>query len=221
MLKKAAAVMVPISALLLPWSEPSQAEASSGDNSYLEVALGSVSSRWSSHQFQQDLATNAQGATLLAHDDSRLGFQVVYGYRLLPNLAIELGLLDSGQTELEVEADASNIAALGEVLKRHAPASGQGPYAGIRLGVQTEKNMEFYVRTGIWSWSAGYALQAGEQSEWISRGSEDWLWGAGFNLPISTKLRAGGILQQVSLDGNGMRFIGLNLQYQFDVQRSK
>lgn len=221
MLKKAAAVMVPISALLLPWSEPSQAEASSGDNSYLEVALGSVSSRWSSHQFQQDLATNAQGATLLAHDDSRLGFQVVYGYRLLPNLAIELGLLDSGQTELEVEADASNIAALGEVLKRHAPVSGQGPYAGIRLGVQTEKNMEFYVRTGIWSWSAGYALQAGEQSEWISRGSEDWLWGAGFNLPISTKLRAGGILQQVSLDGNGMRFIGLNLQYQFDVQRSK
>lgn len=219
--QKAAAVLLPCFAVAAVSPESAQAEAKNTSNSYVEGTLGVVNSDWQSRQFYFDLVENTQHGVLTEKDANRAGWQLLYGYRLHPKFAVEVGYMDSGTTELEVDATVSDPQALREVMMDHAPISGEGLYAGIRLSAITAHDQEFYLRLGMWSWSAGYTLQIDDQAEWISRDGEDWLWGVGVNIPLSEKFKAGATFQKVSLDGNGLTFVGLNLLYQFDVRRAK
>lgn len=101
----------------------------------------------------------------------------------------------------------------------HAPVAGDGPYAGVRFSLVNNDHQEIYAKVGLWSWSAGYALTLGEQTEWVKRSGEDWLIGLGFSVPVLKRLNLGGSIQTTAMDDDRLTFIGINLSYQFDVVR--
>jgi len=72
---------------------------------------------------------------------------------------------------------------------------------------------------GLWSWSAGYTLTVGDQTEWVKRSDQDWIVGLGFSQPVMEKLKLGGNIQSSVLGDDRIVFIGLNLSYHFDVKR--
>lgn len=198
----------------------SAAEAASPEpNSYVEGSLALINSDWDMMRFYYDLAGSTQEAALVEQDDQRFGWQLVYGYRVHSRVALELGYLDSGQTELEVDTVVFDTDALRQVLIDHAPVAGDGPYAGVRFSLVNNDYQEIYAKVGLWSWSAGYALTLGEQTEWVKRSGEDWLIGLGVSVPVLKRLNLGGSIQTTAMDGDRLTFIGINLNYQFDVAR--
>jgi FG-GAP repeat. len=215
--RKAAAVVLPL--CLATAIQPSEVAAQSPANSYIEGNLGLISSDWDMMTFYYDLAGSTQAAALVEKDDQRFGWQLLYGYRVHPRIALEVGYLNSGETSLEVDAVVSDTEALRQVLRDHAPVSGEGPYAGVRFSMFSRQEQELYAKVGLWSWSSGYTLSVGDQTEWVKRSDQDWIVGLGFSLPVMEKLRLGGNIQSSVLGDDRIVFIGLNLSYHFDVKR--
>ncbi len=217
--RKVLSLALPISIIGGLMEAPSVHADTPKRNSYVEGTLGLISSDWDMMTFYYDLAGSTQEAVLVEKDDQRFGWQLLYGYRIHSRIALELGYLDSGQTELEVETVISETEALRQVLIDHAPVAGDGPYAGVRFSLVDRDQHEIYAKVGLWSWSAGYALTLGEQTEWVKRSGEDWLIGLGFSLPIMERLDLGGSIQTTAMDDDRLIFLGINLNYQFDVGR--
>lgn len=193
--------------------------ASSNPNSYVEGSVGMISSDWDMMTFYYDLSGSTQEAVLTEKDDQRFGWQLLYGYRIHSRIALEVGYLDSGQTELEVETVVSETDALRQVLIDHAPVAGDGPYTGLRFSLVDRDEHELFAKLGLWSWSAGYTLTLGDQAEWVKRSGEDWLIGLGFSVPVLERFDLGGSIQTTAMDDDRLIFLGINLAYRFDVGR--
>jgi fibronectin-binding autotransporter adhesin len=212
---KAASLLLPLAAVLAL----SQSPQTQAQNSYLEGTFASVTSDWDALHFYYDMAGSTQAGMLREKDDQRFGWQLLYGFRAHRNFAIELGYLDSGETELEVDAVVSDTEPLRQLLIDNAPISGEGPYLGLRASYFGESDQELYLKAGLWSWSAGYTLTLDDQREWVTRDGTDWLFGFGFSVPVNDRLNVGGSAQSTSLGGERLVMIGLNVSFQFDVGR--
>jgi hypothetical protein len=210
---KAAALLLPAVVL------PSQSVQANDKNSYVEGTFNAIGSSWNSRSFYQDLSDSTQPDVLMEKDSQRFGWQLLYGYRFHPQIALGLGYLDSGQTELSVDAEVSDPEPLRQALRKHAPIAGEGPYAGIRLSLYNPNDLEFYAKLGIWSWAAGYDLQIGDQREWIKRDGNDWVWGVGFTAPAYRNLRFGASFQTTSLNGDRLTLLGIQASYMFSVTK--
>jgi hypothetical protein len=217
--RKVASLLLPMSAalVLMQPSQPAEAEAPVAKNSYVEGTFGIVTSDWDTLNFVYDLGDTTQEGALVEKDDQRLGWQLLYGFRAHRNLALEVGYIDSGETELEVEAIVSHTGSVRQMLIDNAPISGDGPYVGLRASYFADEEQELYLKAGLWSWSAGYDLMIDDQHEWVTKDGTDWLLGMGFAVPVSQNFRIGGSLQSTSLADERLMLIGFNLVYNFDV----
>ncbi|MCR6653486.1 MAG: outer membrane beta-barrel protein [Cellvibrionaceae bacterium] len=215
---KAAAFLLPLAATAALTLSPQQAEAET-PNSYVEGSLGVVNSDWDMMTFYYDVAGSTQQASLAEKDDQRAGWQLLYGFRAHRNFALEVGYLDTGETELEVDVVVADTAALRQVLIDNVPVSGEGPYLGLRASYYADRDQELYLKAGLWSWSAGYTLSLGDQNEWVKADGTDWVLGLGFAIPVKERFSVGGSVQSAALGDGRLVMIGINLLYQFDVKR--
>src|SRR5690606_17504868 len=91
---KSLSVALPLAVAAGLLNAPMAEAASPGPNSYVEGSLGLISSDWDMMTFYYDLSGSTQEAVLVEKDDQRFGWQLLYGYRVHPRLALELGFLD-------------------------------------------------------------------------------------------------------------------------------
>ncbi len=185
------------------------------ENSYLELDLGRVSGDWNENAFNNRLAEVTPNGEVSNIDDERAGWQLLLGYRLTELVALEAGYLDWGDTDLKVEAFTSDPSGVLQLLRDHYPASGDGWYIGSRIGYQNSRDMEFYVKGGVWGWQADYTITASGYREKVSDDGIDFPLGAGFAIPVSGGLSLGGQVQQVSLNGESQTWLGLSVQFDF------
>ncbi len=216
--RRAAVVALPLLSSGIFIGHSPDVKAQSAQYAYVEGSLAAVTSNWNTLHFYYDFAGNTQEGVLTRMDHSRMGWQLLYGYRVHRNVAVELGYVDAGETALEVEAIISDGEALRRLLKARAPISGDGLYLGVRASIFQFGGQELYLKAGLWSWSAGYDLMIGDQYEWVTRHGTNWLIGLGFAAPLSDRLSLGGSIQSTGLDHGRLTLIGVNLQYRFPVR---
>ena len=182
---------------------------------YVELGLGTASSHWQSSDLQSTMKANAQEIKVTHLDDERGTQELLAGYRITPNFAVELGYRDWGEISYSLAGTASNLNAVLAATQSHYPASGKGAFAGLRGSYWHGDSLEGYAKISLWQWTGEYSTLINGTITPFEIDDTDVVFSAGMNGYFFERYSAGVIYQTTQLKGQRNVMVGLNLGVRF------
>ncbi|HEY7774582.1 MAG TPA: Ig-like domain-containing protein [Marinagarivorans sp.] len=182
---------------------------------YIEASLGRASSHWNASGLHAAMKNNAQEITVTNVDDKRGTQELLFGYRLLPMLAIELGYRDWGEISYSLEGVASSPDAVLGATQSYYPASGKGAFAGLRASYWHGDNLEGYAKLSAWDWSGDYTTIINSEAHSFAAGDTDIVVSVGLNGYFYERYSAGVVYQTTRLEGQRNVMVGVSLGVRF------
>ncbi len=171
-----------------------------------------------SASLNQQLVGRGINATVSGIDSSRVTTQFFVGYEYLPRWGVELGYVDLGDVEADINGTLSGI--------NNYFTSGQDIYPQTATGWQISSIYRYPVsgmfqwsgRIGLYSWDTDYTLQSPVNSQNVSEDGMDAIYGLG--LEIGQWIKRGGIVGQVnwdrySINGESIDVLSFGASYRF------
>lgn len=178
---------------------------------YIGGGLGLAVGDQDEDAVQDDLDDAGIEGTVESHETDRLGYRIFGGYRYSNHLGFELGYVDLGdlETELEVRGGTS-LHDVGDSMAY----TGQGFEASVVGYWPLTERLELHGRAGLWRWRDEQKM-AGETRQ--MHGDElHWAWGGRYR--FSERWAAQTEMGQYFLDDQSVTLYGVGLTYYFDEQ---
>ncbi|MCT6701055.1 fibronectin type III domain-containing protein [Rheinheimera sp. 4Y26] len=173
------------------------------------LQLGAGQSEASARQF--DLP---QGS-LISTDNTDTAYQLVAGYRLLDNLAVELGYQKLGEGSATISGSVLDAAKYQQLVAQATPVLGDGVSAAIRWQFWQLNNWQFELPLGVIRWQADLSSQMAASTLTQELDGTDWFSGLTLNYQLSPAWQAGISYQRVLLEPADVNQYLLHLRYQF------
>lgn len=198
--RRRAGLLAVFSAMLAP----TQAAAA---DFYLQ--LGAGQSEASSRQFSL-----LQGS-LISTDNTDTGYQLLAGYRLLDNLAIELGYQKLGEGSATIADSVLDTAKFQQLVAQATPVLGDGVSVAVRWQFWQLGDWQFELPLGVMHWQADLSSQMAATTVTEEVDGTDWFSGLTLNYQLSPAWQAGISYQRVLLEPADVNQYLLHLRYQF------
>ncbi|BCD99391.1 hypothetical protein MARGE09_P3593 [Marinagarivorans cellulosilyticus] len=182
---------------------------------YIELGLGTASSHWQASNLQSTIKASAQEIKITDLDDKRGTQELLAGYRITPNFAVELGYRDWGEISYSLEGTASNPEAVLAATQSHYPTSGKGAFAGLRGSYWHGDSLEGYVKLSAWQWTGEYSTLINGFATPFEIDDTDVVVSAGMNGYFFERYSAGVIYQTAKLEGQRNVMVGVSLGVRF------
>ena len=126
---------------------------------------------------------------------------------------VEAGYPDWSGSSRETTTLSTNVEAALDAMRSMQPISSDGFYVGPQFSYRTNRKVELYAKTGMWTRLGEYNVIVGDTHKSMGRDGNDLLFSFGVAVPISVNVKLGAMLQQMELQGNDQTFLGLSIQY--------
>lgn len=173
------------------------------------LQLGAGQSEASARQF--DLP---QGS-LISTDNTDTAYQLVAGYRLLDNLAVELGYQKLGEGSATISGSVLDATKYQQLVAQATPVLGDGVSAAIRWQFWQFNNWQFELPLGVFHWQADLSSQMAASTLTQELDGTDWFSGLTLNYQLSPDWQAGISYQRVLLEPADVNQYLIHLRYQF------
>ncbi|WP_333797218.1 fibronectin type III domain-containing protein [Rheinheimera sp.] len=173
------------------------------------MQLGAGQSEAGSRQFYLP-----QGS-LVHTDNTDTGYQLVAGYRLLDNLAVELGYQKLGEGSATISGSVLDAAKFQQLVAQATPVLGDGASAAVRWQFWQLNDWQFELPLGVIRWQADLSSKMATSTLTQELDGTDWFSGLTLNYQISPAWQTGISYQRVLLEPAGVNQYLIHLRYQF------
>jgi methionine-rich copper-binding protein CopC len=181
----------------------------------VELGLYYATNSVSSSDFVGDMAQEDVLVNLRHYDASRLARQFSVGYQFRPWAGVQLGYLDLGDVDVELNAEADASADVAGAFGRHRPVSGDGWVLAYRYGSALAERVAVTADLGAFFWSEDTTV-FNDSAETSRRDGVDPVLGASLTYQLDDSLAVGVKLQRVFMADQFVDTHGLLLSWQFD-----
>ncbi len=209
--RKGTLISLLVVAGLVP-SQPSHALDWDTENFYLTFAGYHANGSQDSGSFTNDLESDGIDVTLSEYDVSRLAVQGILGYRYHDMMALEIGFLDLGNVDVDLNAVSPSDEELSQALEDHYPVSGNGLTVANRFLWDITPEVTLSGEVGVFFWNGDIQLSGPDIHPDLDGGVDPLLGvGAGYHLNrnVEVLISAKRLFfnhQQVALLGVGAAF---------------
>ena len=182
---------------------------------YVEANLGKASSHWNASGLTAAMQNNAQEMTVTHLDDERGTQELLFGYRFIPMLAVEVGYRDWGEISYALEGVASDPQQVLTATQNYYPASGKGAFLGLRASYWHGENLEGYAKVSAWDWTGDYTTFINNEAHSFETGDTDIVVSVGMSGYFFERYSAGVVYQTTQLEGQRNTMVGVSLGVRF------
>jgi len=173
------------------------------------LQLGAGQSEAGSRQF------NLPQGSLIHTDNTDTGYQLVAGYRLFDNLAVELGYQKLGEGRATISGSVLDAANYQQLVAQATPVLGDGVSAALRWQFWQFNHWQFELPLGVIRWQADLSSKMATSTLTQELDGTDWFSGLTLNYQISPAWQTGISYQRVLLEPAGVNQYLIHLRYQF------
>lgn len=173
------------------------------------LQLGAGQSEAGSRQF------NLPQGSLISTDNTDTGYQLLAGYRLLDNLAFELGYQKLGEGSATISGSVLDAAKYQQLVAQATPVLGDGLSAAVRWQFWQLNDWQFELPLGVMHWQADLSSKMAANTLTQELDGTDWFSGLTLNYKLSPAWQAGISYQRVLLEPADVNQYLLHLRYQF------
>ncbi len=173
------------------------------------LQLGAGQSEAGSRQF------NVPQGSLISTDNTDTGYQLLAGYRLLDNLAVELGYQKLGEGSATISGSVLDAAKYQQLVAQATPVLGDGVSAAVRWQFWQLNDWQFELPLGVMHWQADLSSKMAATTLTQELDGTDWFSGLTLNYKLSPAWQAGISYQRVLLEPADVNQYLLHLRYQF------
>ena len=126
---------------------------------------------------QIQLETSGEDASASNLDTSRHGFKFYVGKEIHTNGSVELGYLDLGKVNLDIQGTITDLDEFIDAVDQYHPETGQGYTIHYFYRFYQYQRVGFKGRVGLFSWASKYALEGQTSSKIVKDNGTDLSYG--------------------------------------------
>ncbi|HEX4939299.1 MAG TPA: hypothetical protein VFX11_11535, partial [Candidatus Kapabacteria bacterium] len=181
--------------------------------SYISVSFYQARGSQGSGDFEQGAAADGVVVSLNDYEESRTAWQIATGYRYLDWSAVELGYLDLGETQVDLDATgtANNLEA---AMSDNYPVTGHGWTLANRFLWEAMPRVTLSGEVGLFIWEGEIDLTGANVEPDLDDGT-DLLLGVACAYRITDQLEAALHLKRVFFDDQEVDLLGVEGRFHF------
>ena len=183
------------------------------ERSYISVSFYQAKGSQGAGDFEQGTAGDGVTVNLNEYEESRTAWQIATGYRYLDWSAVELGYLDLGETQVDLDATgtASNLEA---AMSEHYPVTGHGWTLANRFLWEVMPRVTLSGEVGLFIWEGEIDLTGADVEPDLDDGT-DLLLGVACAYRLTDNLEAALHLKRVFFDDQEVDLLGVEGRFHF------
>ncbi|OZG70831.1 hypothetical protein BTA51_23615 [Hahella sp. CCB-MM4] len=184
------------------------------DKVYLELGAYRASGSQDASSFSSGLESADIDVTLNTYDTTRLAFHLVAGYQYQDMMALEIGFLDLGDVDVDLDALSPSDEELSQAVEKHYPVSGNGWTVANRFLWDVHPQVTLSGEVGLFLWDGDIQLSGADINPDLDGGTDPLLGlGAGYQVMdnIDVLLR----IKRVFMDHQHVDLLGIGGAYRF------
>jgi hypothetical protein len=184
------------------------------ERSYVSVSFYQAKGSQTSSDFVNGLESDGVSVDLAKYEESRTAWQIATGYRYHDWMAVELGYLDLGESEVNLDSATASANQLEAAMSEHYPISGHGWTLSNRFFWQAMPQLHLEAEVGLYIWEGEINLSGADLDPDIDGGT-DFLLGFGASYDITDKLGAALLFKRIFFDDQEVDLIGVEGRMRF------
>lgn len=145
-----------------------------------------------------ELVDRGINATVGGIDNTRMATQFFVGYEYMPHWGVELGYVDLGDVEADINGTLSGINDYFTIGQDIYPQTATGWQVSSIYRYPVSGKFQWTGRIGVYNWTTDYTLNTTTASQNVSEDGTDIIFGIG--IEIGRWIKHGGIVGQLNWD---------------------
>ncbi|HVK98573.1 MAG TPA: hypothetical protein VM553_02115, partial [Dongiaceae bacterium] len=184
------------------------------ERGYATVSFYQAMGSQGSSDFVNGLESDGIAVDLAKYEESRNAWQIGVGYRYHDWMAVEVGYLDLGETEVNLDSVTGTVAEIEDSMSEHYPVSGKGWTVSNRFLWQAMPDLTLSAEVGGFIWEGEVEL-SGAPLHPDLEGGTDLLLGVAAGYSLSKNLDAVLHLKRIFFDEQEVDLMGIEGRLHF------